>query len=379
MPWPIQRSTIFKIVVGLLALGEFLDAAEYKVSAIGTALIPGRSFANSIESLYQCEDSFAINDYGHICSIMNNNEIYLSEEPSQLIIIASSDEYNTTNTILLNNNDQVVYSRGNLFLFWDAYHGTQLITAYPLKPDSTTRCTALNDLGQVVGKAGKDSFLWEKGKITDMGPKSEFAQNFHDQGYLATSISITALNNNGEIAGYFSFGKYNENQQEIVEIGSKPFFWNGTLHVIDCQQNTYSSKSVQMNNAGYVLINSNSTAYLWHWQKQIIKIPRFRAISMNDSNTLIGLKEDNHWQFTIWKNRAFKPVSSLLGHKLSASFNDLSNLSRPYSDTYEVEEICLPAKINNRGQIIALGKIWDKWHPCIIEPIEDSPDYIAPW
>jgi len=106
----------------------------------------------------------------------------------------------------------------------------------------------INDLDQVIGeyRLGYPNdfkpFFWENGRITEMGIGSELCHQIEAQGYHVMNIKLKALNNNGNIAGIFEYGKFNSKKNVWVKIGALPFFWNGFAHIINIDNyKSYSS------------------------------------------------------------------------------------------------------------------------------------------
>jgi hypothetical protein len=360
------------IRIFLFAIASIISAAEYKIVPLGTSNLSGEKFPDSFEN--HAKKHSVINDNGCLCSFSGSN-LYLSKKNGELMFLGGIT-YTYSQNNLINNRNQVVFPQNYCMYIWDSESGLRLIDKISGGSCNSMHIAALNDQGQLVGRSNDGhAFFWDNGNRTDMGIHSSFAEHFRNLGYCVTDIVLTALNNNGEIAGYFSYGKYNERKRETVTLGKKPFFWNGKLHVIDLPfypehwTNYEGIESVQLNNKGYVVISfqqENHHTFLWHSKEKVKHLQGFRAVSINDSNTILGYSytaSNDRWK--VWHKDTYTPVSKLLGQAT------LANLASPYSDSYDVEVLDHLVQINNKGQILALGRIWGEWHPCIIEPVSE--------
>ena len=220
-----------KIVFVLICFASFMIhffsiANEYKISIIGTEIIPG------IQWIVK-----GINDKGQVFGGYQDykNQKYvafLSETKGGISLIEQSNHTYQGYYLVANNNAQVVGvwngGPGNNNFIWSKALGVR-----PLEIFGThIRPFALNDLGQLIGtyfdysSYKEKAFLWDNGVLSDMSENSEFAEMFYALGYHVIDLVLTSINNKGELCGYFCFGKYNEKQKKYVKVGYKSFFWD---------------------------------------------------------------------------------------------------------------------------------------------------------
>lgn len=239
-----------------------------------------------------------------------------------------------------------------------------------------------NDWGQVIGtyrvrdSNGNDRwlyrpFLWDSGFATDMGPGSEFCQQFESLGYHVMDITLTSINNSGEIVGYFTYGKFNKKNNKYTSVGMKIFFWNGDVHTlpIDTSEESFQYGScpsfLKLNNKGVVVCGMHRMAYIWSKGNKIKEINNFYPLSLNDHAEILGfihyIGEDRS-EIAIWLDGNITLVADLLG------INNLNKLSNKYNDSYEVEQLKDFGFINNKGQISCTAVIWGDDYPCILNP-----------
>lgn len=212
-----------------------------------------------------------------------------------------------------------------------------------------------------------------------MGVSTEFAKNFEALGYHIMDLQLSSINNNGELAGYFCYGKFNEKRNEYVKAGYKAFFWNGETHVIDLHSSINPPQVLKVNNQGVVLLigyvwDSNyekdtEVTLLWEVNTGLKSLVNFHGIDINDSSTVLGfLKEhkccccDSHDIPAIWKDDHFITIAELLGVK------DIEHMAPPFSDEYLIEKLDSFVRINNHGQIACMSTLWGEQHPCILNP-----------
>lgn len=367
----------------------FSAEVEYKARLIGTESVSGVQW-----------DIKGINDKGDVFGGYKEEWIP-GKAQKQTIFIAncnkgfSAIENNGKDIYLyhsaFNNNCQVVGSwNGTTSTFmWSKLQG---LCALDIFHPSQVELYDLNDLGQLIGSYfpipvsnngysyGPDDtrpFLWNNGVSVDMGIGSEFASQIEDLGYSLISLRLMSINNKGELAGYFRYGKYNAKQRKIIAAGYKTFFWDGTVHILPLLSDSERPSIVKLNNQGVVLAKAiglegkkGVITYLWNRDNGLQPLLDFDGKDINDSSVILGyLKEHsccNEYLETpaIWRNGQCITLANLLG------VSDLANISPPYSDTYEVERIFDVIQINNKGQIACYGYLWGESHPCILEPVK---------
>lgn len=195
-------------------------------------------------------------------------------------------------------------------------------------------------------------------------------------------ISITCINNSGELTGYFSYGKYNQKQKRFMQAGYKTFFWDGTPHLISLPSDIFPPEVLKVNNRGIVLVRNKTldniteyvteTTYLWSINDGFKILPDFYGNYINDNSTVLGFKKEKLDCCcketieipTLWNNENFITIAELL------KVENIKNISPRYSDNFSVESLSNFVGINNKGQIACMGIIWDEQHPCILEPIK---------
>lgn len=379
-----------KIIINFLSFTLFfssiLDSSEYKISLVGTECLVD-VFVNYEN--YEDNISIGINDNGQVFGILNKKnttEMYICDPQkgisliNQAMIGLSSSDWQPYK-LILNNNNQILFGDGEKIYLYDLISGLQIIDpisnlqAMENSPIyGYSQPMSFNDKGQIIGKIefyGNNGyyahrpFFWENGTIIDMGPNSKFSQEFEKKGYYILDLRLNSLNNKGEIAGEFTYGKFNERKNEYVKIGKKAFFWNDEIHVISLPADSNNFAKIKLNNKGTVLIltetNYEKNSYIWNLEQGLKEVSGFMACDLNDENIILGQSKYMN-RPAIWKDGYHISIAQLLGNK------DLSNLAPPYSDTYEVERIEKIIGLNNKGQILGIGYVWGEYHPCIIEP-----------
>lgn len=222
----------------------------------------------------------------------------------------------------------------------------------------------LNDLGQIIGSyfsQGSNTwrpYLWDYGVVTDMGIGSEFSQAIEALGYHVMSIELSSVNNKGELAGNFAFGKFNEKTKKYIVEGYKAFFWNGDLNILPLPNDF--QPTIKINNHGIAMINSDH-CYIWDIDNGLRPILDFQGRALNDSLTVFGYSSNG--APGLWKNNCIYPLADLLG------ISDISNMAPYLSDSYDLERIDSFNSLNNKGQIPCVGYIWGDPYPCLLEPI----------
>ncbi len=363
-----------KILTSLFCLLSCIAfAEEYTLSLLG------------VESMTEAQCSVtAINDKGQVlgryeeCHPNNKSKIYIYDNKNGLILIDSKDQW--IYPITMNNAGQVLGSGGNDKPFvWSKVLGIRWLDIFN---STSVKANDLNDLGQIIGSYSpvgsntRKPFLWDYGVVTDMGPGSEFGQKIEALGYHVMEIQLMSINNKGEIAGYFAYGKFNEKKKKYVQVAKEAFFWDGDMHILQLPQNrnlVYRDEeaSIKVNNLGTVMIPSDCSTYLWDLREGLRVIDNFIGLAFNDSNILLGRTKTMHegvcfWTPSIWKDGAIIELTELLG------VSDINQMSPLYSDNYGIENLSNFSDINNKGQIPCVGSIWGDSYPCLIEPAKKN-------
>ena len=188
-------------------------------------------------------------------------------------------------------------------------------------------------------------------------------------------IFPVAINNKKEIAGYFSFGKYNQKKNSYTLIGHVPFFWNGCAHILSfsqCQPYRCNFNAMKLNNNGTILIpqtrGKHVETYIWSIEKGLTIIPDFYGMFINDLSMVVGRaynrasNGDYDSKLAMWRHDSIVTFEELL------NVENIENLAPSYSDNYAVERIQSVHSLNNKGQILCQGHLWGENHPCLLEP-----------
>jgi hypothetical protein len=162
-----------------------------------------------------------------------------------------------------------------------------------------------------------------------MSENSDFAKQFENLGFHIMDIKLKAINNKGELAGYFEFGKYNEKKKSFVRAGYKTFFWDGNPHILPLNSDSDYPEVVKLNYNGVVLVRDNTwnrlnnqniqTTYLWDIENGIRIIDDFYGYNLNDSSTVLGFQKKYTYCRdyveipAIWKDGYCITLSELLG------------------------------------------------------------------
>lgn len=351
---------------------SFSYSAEYRVSSIGTEIFNNINweYSTSIDEKGLVLGSFWDNQ-------KNSGGMFFRDTHSGVILITTMADqvYGRLSPIALNNKGQIL-SNGDRdggygpFL-WTKSFGLQTIDVFN---SSYCQGTNLNDRGQIIGwyqrpDGSKRPFLWDNSIVTDMGIESDLSLQLESLGYYVLDITLLSINNKGEIAGYFTYGKFNSKKQAYVQAGFVPFFWNGEAHEIASENPLkYAPQMMKVNNNGVVMMQSNFTTYYWNIENGMKIISGFDAVDFNDSLVMIGYMKkfdvSGNWDScpAIWKNGVITSLAELLG------VEDIYNIAPPFSDNYEIEKITSINAINTKGQILCSGQLWGDDQPCIAGP-----------
>jgi len=390
---------LYLIFFLLFNISIVLYAADYKVTLMGTESLPV-----PINCTVEW-DVKGINNKGQVYGLYRKNEPFKDQKTSIYIYdykggiyFIESDKYSFFSSCMANNNGQMIgewSGKPNIFIYSKTLgirplDFSNVFDKYKTSNDTNNHITpvAFNDLGQMIGTSymhsrGEEPLLWDNGVISEMGKGSEFATNFESQGYHVFEIQILSINNKGELAGYFCYGRYNEKQKKYVKSGYKTFFWDGNLHVLDLASEARPPQVLKVNNCGVLLIRESIVDYfndrvtemthLWDVDNGLLTISDFYGTDINDSSTVLGFKKEHiccrdfNSVPAIWKNGQCITIAELL------NVPHLGDIAPPYSDQYLVERLHPESfvGINNKGQIACLGTVWGEQHPCILEPVSE--------
>lgn len=362
----------------LSLVSVFSYASEYKASLIGTESIPGIQWSVS-----------GINDksqiYGGYADSSGKNMMYISDSNGSFTLIENENKQFYPFYSSANNAGQVVggWNGSTAIFLWSRALGIRPINIFDTP---NAQPISLNDLGQMIGTYYDYSpgctyrpFLWDNGVLTDMGTGSEFVNNLESLGYQVMDIKLMDINNRGQMAGYFCYGKYSEKQKKFVCAGFKSFLWDGAFYLLPITSEE-APQTIKLNNRGVILLvdqkidrqldRTIETSYLWDIENGLQSLVNFYGKDLNDSSTVLGFERKysnrEYREFPgIWKEGQFISLADLLG------FSSLYNMAPPYSDTYEIERIDNVVSINNKGEIACEGWVWGEKHPCILKPINN--------
>lgn len=355
-------SKVFNIVFLCFISFSALYSSEYKALLLSPELSPGRILA--------------INDHEQALIITKDSKPFLYDKKTGLAFIETNCLH--AHLYTLNNAGQILGlgygpSDESKPFIWSKDVGVQWLDIFGSKYISTTD---LNDLGQIIGSytpVGEKPelvrpFTWKNGIATDMGPGSEFSKSIENLGYHVMEISLVSINNKGELAGYFSYGKFNAKTQKYILVGYESFYWNGNVHILPFK---IRSLAMKVNNCGSVMVVSAdyshflTNTYLWNLKNGVKIIENFEGKVLNDSNLILGTKPQ-HSSYLLWKDEKISTFEKLLG------VENINHLAPRFSDTYEIEGLSEFLDMNNKGQIICRGLIWGDLYPCLLEPIDSS-------
>lgn len=363
-------------------------AAEYKALLIGTESIPGEWSVSSINDKGQVVGYHIIDDIDgyQYNPPPRDHEIYIYDPSRGISFIKTNNNTFVFDKIIFNNNNQIFGNCNNQrsCFMWNKASGFRIINFDQLfdrlltqiDQNNTVTTIAVNDLGQMIGEyymhsTGARPFLWDNGIIYDMGTDSEFAKKFESLGYNITGMHLNAINNKGEIAGSFSYKKYNRKKDRMMDAGFKLFFWDGDIHVIEDEifYRRYSSSNIlKLNNNGVLLIqsyiNDVPVSFLWSLNSILQSRANFSGTSLNDELTVLGYISRDPYVWAIWKNGKCNTIADLL------DVESIFDLAPPYGDSCSIEGIENLIEINNKEQIIGTCRIWGENHPCILQPVQ---------
>lgn len=343
--------------------------AEYTTLFLGTDSLPGN----------KQWDATGIIDNGTIFGVYQEaqNDQYVSKlylfdsSKSDFIFIDSEDSWLFP---IASNNAGQLLGYGQKPFIWSKELGLRYLNVFN---SANIQVADLNDQGQVIGsyfssETGLERpFIWENGVVTDLGPGSEFLNKLVALGDYVMGVTLMSINNKGDIAGCYHYGKFNERQQRYVSVGFKAFVWNGEFHLIPLSETlTQLPYKLKINNRGTLLLRTNKDTYLWNSKKGIQLLPGFNGIALNDASTVLGFKRisskiDSNEVPAIWRKDKIITLAKLLG------ISDVTNMAPSFSDTYQVERLETILDINNNGQILCTGLLWGEKHPCILQPVEN--------
>jgi hypothetical protein len=252
---------------------------------------------------------------------------------------------------------------------------------YSIKDLGTVRPAAINNLGQIAGysSSGHVAFLdngnitllnnlgYGKLKLNNNGQVMNTAGDvgysyvWKDGVYKDIPAEIHGINDNGELVGAIS-GKYGNNgahivkailyrNDQIVDLGLYPstnYSWaediNNSSEIIGSYfywkdgELTYDifQTSMDINNNGFALLIDSSNSYLWN-RGVAVDLGRFRGVSINDRNQVVGTGENSDTNIAVLWN--------------DGELYNLNELIDPSSKWFLYDAV----SINDNGQIVGTG------------------------
>jgi len=283
--------------------------------------------------------------------------------------------------------------KSNNIYTWDKNLGFQYIKI----PDgmSNVHIRGFNDQGHILisfqpkGIARMISGLYRNGSWEIIDEYSLIWNLLKEQGEnTITSVIVTKINN-GTIAGIYGYGKLNVHLNKFIEIGKKPFCWDGNTEAIsipvsvDTHNPSTLIEIIGLNNNGDIyfccgeeIINDSgryeSVRNMWMWNKKENKALPNNALNNFSTNLCCNTLTDNLMLI----------VTSITGCQRSYLYyedelvllEDLLGITQtsPFSGSYGFDSLDHDQfSINNSGQIVGNGKIWGKSHPFIAIPNRD--------
>jgi len=285
---------------------------------------------------------------------------------------------------------------------------------------SNSRAYGINDAGQVVGISNSHAFLWDDGEIIDLGmlpgPAGySVAHSINDAGQVVgfsgndagsafiwdsisgmryldgigdTESEAWCINNSGQVVGC------------VYGYPGFTFLWDSTSGVTDLGFNT----AFGINDAGQVVGNSHSHAFLWEdgemFDLGTLGGTSSGAYDINDAGQVVGTARtaDEHYHAFLWDSTngmidlgtlgglysrayAINDAGQVVGSSETASGgygrflwdndNGMIELSDLLLDGSEWERLTYAMDINNYGQIVGTGLINGENHAFLMTPVPE--------
>jgi hypothetical protein len=330
-----------------------IELPKYTISFFGINSIPNVSW-----------EPVKINDNGQICgTCIFDEKLFIDCEPTifvadkngiTLIELPGFDRIEEYFPRAINNSGQVLGETEDLGLFlWDREQGVQFLNF------ASNGCCGLNDKGEAFGS----DYVWKSGNERDT---SQINQQINELGYGEVDVTITCLNNWGEVAGIFSSSSW--------PYQTHPFFWDGEkIHVIPFKN--FPSNGffkLSLNDKGIVLVSKCHTersfledkatakTILWNKELGVIKeIQDFQGTKITSYCTILGYKvDDNEFLPAIWKNDEILEIDELTK----------SNFGMNIFDLFPLDDV---KDINDKEQILCQCWCHGILQPCILDPVEN--------
>lgn len=185
---------------------------------------------------------------------------------------------------------------------------------------------AINNAGQVIG----GDILWENGKVTHLGR-------------LVNSTRATALNNRGQIVGTSGSGMFSAMEERNV----RAFVWqNGRMRDLGSQQTGSQYYATGINDMGQVIGTSYRHPLLWQnghrtYLPKLIKDPPYtlffcETAGINNRGQSVGYSQNSNGETraVLWQNGHILDLGGVGGHDAKAvAINDQGQIVG-YASTY---------------------------------------------
>lgn len=123
-----------------------------------------------------------------------------------------------------------------------------------LKGRKSSTANAINERGQVVGASGH-GFLWEKGRMTDLGAIPSPAEN--------TESKAFGINRKGQVVGSMG-GYFLLSMTGLHEAGA--FLWeDGQIHQLGGKKDWSTFEAFDINDRGWVVGSDGYRGFLWRY------------------------------------------------------------------------------------------------------------------
>lgn len=227
----------------------------------------------------------------------------------------------------------------------------------------------LNDQNQVIGYDNNldNYFIFENNEFKYLNFQKELSEmGFHQMDY-----SIEKINNKGEILGSFDYGVKHPYKNKWRKDGTQYFLWDGQVKLIEdlCQkEGSYHGRthSYYLTDASEVYFKKdyyNPEIYKWdpvngthNTEKNSIQIFSNNCISQNMLNAV----ENNRRKPKIWKDGKI-----IVNYCEEEEYTCLFDYSQFPGVTFKSFK-----QINDQGQIVLEGEIWNESHYFLMDPIQ---------
>ena len=273
-----------------------------------------------------------------------------------------------------------------------------------------TSLHGINEQGQIVGSAGSSAtvslkaFLWQHGSAMDIGDVPM------DGGNVSAAL---AINRKSQVVGWAVDDPSGSSRSRraflwqnghMVDLGSLPGGEDtSSAHAINAQGQVVGASSVAF--PGFIPTADASRAFLWENDEMTdLGLPTGNAVDINYQGQIVGTgKLDGEQRAFLWDEGEVVNLGALPGaHASRASaineaglvvgvsesesgsraflweagvgmrdLNDLIHPSDPHHGTFVFEKA--PA-INDKGQIVTVGRINGDEHALVLTPVEPESD-----